>query len=61
MSDTAITLLDAVNMALARAMDEDANVVLLGEDIGTNGGVFRATAGLKERFGERRVIDTPLA
>ncbi|MGB2131375.1 MAG: alpha-ketoacid dehydrogenase subunit beta, partial [Marinobacterium sp.] len=61
MSDTAITLLDAVNMALARAMDEDANVILLGEDIGTNGGVFRATAGLKERFGERRVIDTPLA
>lgn len=61
MSDTAITLLDAVNMALARAMEEDPDVVLLGEDIGTNGGVFRATAGLKERFGERRVIDTPLA
>lgn len=61
MSDTAITLLEAVNLALARALEEDADVLLLGEDIGTNGGVFRATAGLQERFGERRVIDTPLA
>lgn len=61
MSDNAITLLDAVNLALARAMEDDANVILLGEDIGTNGGVFRATAGLQDRFGERRVIDTPLA
>jgi pyruvate dehydrogenase E1 component beta subunit len=61
MSDNAITLLDAVNLALARAMEDDPNVILLGEDIGTNGGVFRATAGLQDRFGERRVIDTPLA
>lgn len=61
MNDNAITLLDAVNLALARALEEDPNVVLLGEDIGTNGGVFRATDGLKARFGERRVIDTPLA
>jgi len=61
MSDNAITLLDAVNLALARAMEDDPNVILLGEDIGINGGVFRATAGLQERFGERRVIDTPLA
>lgn len=61
MSNQAITLLEAVNLALAHAMEEDPDVVLLGEDIGTNGGVFRATAGLKDRFGERRVIDTPLA
>ncbi|WP_417533354.1 alpha-ketoacid dehydrogenase subunit beta [Marinobacterium stanieri] len=61
MSNDAITLLEAVNLAMARAMEDDPDVVLLGEDIGTNGGVFRATAGLKDRFGERRVIDTPLA
>jgi len=58
---TEITLIDAVNMALARAMTNDANVILLGEDVGANGGVFRATAGLQKRFGEARVIDTPLA
>ncbi len=58
---TETTLIDAVNMALAKAMTNDANVILLGEDVGANGGVFRATAGLQERFGEARVIDTPLA
>ena len=46
-----VTLVEAVNMALARAMENDDNVVVLGEDIATNGGVFRATVGLKERFG----------
>lgn len=56
-----LTLLEAVNQALADAMAEDDSVLLLGEDIGTNGGVFRATEGLKERFGWQRVIDTPLA
>lgn len=56
-----ITLLEAVNLALHRAMAEDANVVMLGEDIGVNGGVFRATQGLRERFGFKRVLDTPLA
>jgi pyruvate dehydrogenase E1 component beta subunit len=55
------TLLDAVNHAFATEMRRDENVVLLGEDIGTNGGVFRATAGLLEEFGPERVIDTPLA
>ncbi|WP_271409087.1 alpha-ketoacid dehydrogenase subunit beta [Pseudomonas sp. Q1-7] len=54
-------LLEAVNMALHRAMQEDENVVILGEDVGVNGGVFRATLGLRERFGFKRVIDTPLA
>ena len=56
-----VTPLAAINMALARAMEEDANVVLLGEDIAANGGVFRATEGLFERFGSDRVLDTPLA
>jgi 2-oxoisovalerate dehydrogenase E1 component subunit beta len=56
-----VTLVEGINLALARAMDEDSNVVLLGEDVGVNGGVFRATAGLQQRFGAERVIDTPLA
>ncbi len=57
----ALTLVEAVRTALARAMAEDERVVLLGEDIGRDGGVFRATEGLLERFGEERVIDTPLS
>jgi len=56
-----ITLIEAVTMALAYEIEHDERVVLLGEDIGVNGGVFRATAGLQERFGKKRVIDTPLA
>ncbi len=56
-----ITLVEAVNMALAHELEKDPSVVVLGEDVGINGGVFRATAGLAERFGEDRVIDTPLA
>ena len=56
-----ITLLEAVTQALAHEMEADPNVVVLGEDVGVNGGVFRATAGLWERFGADRVIDTPLA
>ncbi len=56
-----ITLVRAVNMALARAMEEDDGVVVLGEDVAVNGGVFRATQGLLERFGPDRVLDTPLA
>ena len=56
-----LTLVEAVNLALARALSEDPNVVLLGEDIGRNGGVFRATQGLQDRFGRERVMDTPLA
>ncbi len=55
------SLVEAVNLALARAMTEDDRVVLLGEDIGGDGGVFRATDGLFERFGAARVRDTPLA
>ena len=56
-----VTLVDAINMALARAMADDERVVVLGEDVGVNGGVFRATAGLQKRFGADRVVDTPLA
>lgn len=56
-----ITLVEAVNMALARALADDTSVVVLGEDVGIGGGVFRATAGLQKRFGPDRVIDTPLA
>jgi len=56
-----VTLVEAVNLALAHEMQRDADVLLLGEDIGVNGGVFRATNGLLGRFGRERVIDTPLA
>ena len=56
-----VTLVEAINLALARAMEEDLSVVVLGEDVGVSGGVFRATAGLQQRFGSERVIDTPLS
>ena len=56
-----VTLVQAVNQALARAMAEDERVLVLGEDVGADGGVFRATDGLLARFGEGRVLDTPLA
>src|SRR5579872_4397937 len=56
-----ITLVEAVTQALAHEMSVNENVVVLGEDIGVNGGVFRATQGLKARFGATRVLDTPLA
>jgi 2-oxoisovalerate dehydrogenase E1 component beta subunit len=56
-----ITLIEAVTMALAWEMEHDDRVVVLGEDVGVNGGVFRATAGLQQRFGPDRVMDTPLA
>jgi pyruvate dehydrogenase E1 component beta subunit len=55
------TMLEAVTQAFAWEMRNDENVVILGEDVGVNGGVFRATDGLQEAFGADRVIDTPLA
>jgi len=55
------TLVAAVNAALARALAEDPRVILFGEDVGKDGGVFRATEGLLDRFGPERVLDTPLA
>jgi len=56
-----ITLIEGVTMALAWEMQHDDSVIVLGEDVGVNGGVFRATAGLQQRFGPERVMDTPLA
>jgi len=58
---TEITLIDAINQALHYEMHADKDVIVLGEDIGINGGVFRATRGLFEKFGAERVLDTPLA
>jgi 2-oxoisovalerate dehydrogenase E1 component subunit beta len=56
-----VTLVEAINLALARAMQDDPSVIVFGEDVGINGGVFRATAGLQQRFGVERVMDTPLS
>lgn len=56
-----ITLIEAINQALHYEMKQDPDVLILGEDIGVNGGVFRATLGLLETFGPERVKDTPLA
>ncbi|MFO7273485.1 MAG: alpha-ketoacid dehydrogenase subunit beta [Bacillota bacterium] len=56
-----LTMIQAINDALRVAMRQDSTVVLLGEDIGVNGGVFRATDGLIQEFGPDRVIDCPLA
>ena len=54
------TMADAINAALDQAMERDPDVIVLGEDVGTSGGVFRITDGLQARYGEGRVIDTPL-
>jgi 2-oxoisovalerate dehydrogenase E1 component beta subunit len=56
-----ISFIDAITMAMREEMRRDPNVFVLGEDVGVRGGVFRATVGLIEEFGEERVIDTPLA
>jgi 2-oxoisovalerate dehydrogenase E1 component beta subunit len=56
-----LTLVEAVNRALHHEMERDPDVIVLGEDVGKNGGVFRATVGLLDRFGPQRVLDTPLA
>lgn len=58
---TQLTMGKALNAGLHRAMNDDDRVLLMGEDIGKLGGVFRITDGLQEEFGARRVIDTPLA
>ena len=57
----AANMVDALNKGLHEAMSADDRVVVLGEDVAKTGGVFRVTAGLLDRFGEERVIDTPLA
>ena len=56
-----INLIEAINLALSWEMAHDASVCVLGEDVGVNGGVFRATVGLQQKFGPDRVLDTPLA
>jgi pyruvate dehydrogenase E1 component beta subunit len=56
-----LTMVEAVNLALSQEMERDENVCMLGEDIGINGGVFRATKDLQNKFGVDRVMDTPLA
>ena len=56
-----MNMVQAINMALAQEMEKDDRVILLGEDIGTDGGVFRVTEGLLDKFGPQRVLDTPLA
>ncbi|HCT80806.1 MAG TPA: alpha-ketoacid dehydrogenase subunit beta [Micromonosporaceae bacterium] len=60
MSET-LTLGKALNLGLRRSMEDDSKVILMGEDIGKLGGVFRITDGLQKDFGDERVIDTPLA
>jgi pyruvate dehydrogenase E1 component beta subunit len=56
-----LTMVQAINLALIQEMEKDERVLLLGEDVGANGGVFRVTEGLQKRFGAKRVVDTPLA
>ncbi|HEX2778190.1 MAG TPA: alpha-ketoacid dehydrogenase subunit beta [Gemmatimonadaceae bacterium] len=61
MADGEVTFLEAIREALVEEMERDANVFCLGEDIGAYGGAFKVTEGLLERFGEKRVIDTPIS
>ena len=56
-----LTIGKALNLGLRRAMEEDPKVLIMGEDVGKLGGVFRITDGLQKDFGEQRVLDTPLA
>jgi pyruvate dehydrogenase E1 component beta subunit len=56
-----LTMVEAINLALRQEMEKDPRVLILGEDVGKNGGVFRATQGLFDLFGETRVVDTPLS
>jgi pyruvate dehydrogenase E1 component beta subunit len=56
-----MTMVQALNLALRQEMDQDDSIVLFGEDVARDGGVFRVTEGLLDRFGKERVFDTPLA
>lgn len=56
-----MTVIDAVRSAMRQELERDESVVVMGEDVGVDGGIFRATDGLIEAFGENRVMDTPLA
>lgn len=61
MTTKPMTLIQALNDGMEMMLAEDDRTIILGEDIGKNGGVFRATEGLQEKFGEDRVVDTPLS
>ncbi|MCX8205681.1 MAG: alpha-ketoacid dehydrogenase subunit beta, partial [Candidatus Micrarchaeota archaeon] len=56
-----MNMIQAINACLAQEMERDKSIVVFGEDVGKNGGVFRVTDGLQAKFGEKRVFDTPLA
>jgi len=56
-----LNMVEAINLALREEMERDKRIVVLGEDVGREGGVFRVTDGLQERFGHDRIVDTPLA
>lgn len=56
-----LNMVEAINLALREEMERDDRVIVLGEDVGREGGVFRVTDGLQARFGDQRVVDTPLA
>jgi pyruvate dehydrogenase E1 component beta subunit len=58
---TKMTMVQALNLALRQEMDKDDRVIVLGEDVGVDGGVFRVTDGLSDQFGDQRALDTPLA
>ena len=55
-----LTYLEAIRLAMLEEMERDERVFVIGEDVGAYGGAFRVTAGFLERFGEKRVIDTPI-
>src|SRR4029453_5781561 len=55
-----LTMIEAINLALKQEMEKDPRVLILGEDVGKNGGVFRATQGLFDLFGENRVVGATL-
>ncbi len=56
-----LTMIQALNLALHQEMARDDRMIVLGEDVGVDGGVFRVTEGLLKTFGDERVLDTPLA
>ena len=56
-----MTIVEAINQTLHEEMERDGRVLVFGQDVARNGGVFRATDGLLDRFGGQRVVDTPLA
>ena len=56
-----MNMVEAINLALAQEMQRDPRIIILGEDVGVNGGVFRVTDGLQKQFGAERVVDTPLS